>query len=228
MTDWSMCVGVTAHLVVCVCVCVCESVCVCVTHAGAQAAWQARPPFGWLASRREHGRGRKWSLAAGSRKDWKSSSPAMNRHRDTKHGSQSSTMHRPWTQTAPRQLASPHLAVHPQHRLAAVSSLYKEECALLTNWHTGTQISKMLVHALACFLQEPHQPVFVKVASRYTSGSETKTAGLPSAIVCFSVVKNIEIQIKLILNIWNSFNTCFFAVWTLQSTPSAFSFLTGM
>lgn len=47
------------------------SVCVCVfmTHAGAQAAWQARPPFGWLASRREHGRGRKWSLAAGSRKD---------------------------------------------------------------------------------------------------------------------------------------------------------------
>lgn len=49
----------------------CECVCVCVfmTHAGAQAAWQARPPFGWLASRREHGRGRKWSLAAGSRKD---------------------------------------------------------------------------------------------------------------------------------------------------------------
>lgn len=51
---------------------VCASVCVCVlcvTHAGARAAWQARPPFGWLASRREHGRGRKWSLAAGSRKD---------------------------------------------------------------------------------------------------------------------------------------------------------------
>ena len=67
---------------------VCVCVWVCVTHAGAQAAWQARPPFGWLASRREHGRGRKWSLAAGSRKDWKSSSPAMNRHRDTKHGSQ--------------------------------------------------------------------------------------------------------------------------------------------
>lgn len=112
-----MWVGVTAHLCVFVSVCVFE----CVTHAGAQAAWQARPPFGWLASRQEHGRGRKWSLAAGSRKDWKSSSPAMNRHRDTKHGSQSSTTHRPWTQTASRQLASPRRAPTTSASLGLIS-----------------------------------------------------------------------------------------------------------
>lgn len=100
--DGWVCGRVTNHLCV-----FCE--CVLMTHAGAQAAWQARLPFGWPASRREHGRGRKWSLAAGSRKDWKSSSPAMNRHRerDTKHGSQSSERH---TGPEPKEPPSPRLA----------------------------------------------------------------------------------------------------------------------
>lgn len=103
-------------------------VCVNVTHAGAQAAWQARPPFGWLASRREHGRGRKWSLAAGSRKDWKSSSPAMNRHRDTKHGSQSSTTHRPPEPKQPHA-NSPHHAP-TAHQLTLNLSINTEEWVL--------------------------------------------------------------------------------------------------
>lgn len=121
MTDWSMCGEATAHLGVCVCV--------TVTHAGAQAAWQARPPFGWLASRQEHGRGRKWSLAAGSRKDWKSSSPAMNRHRDTKHGSQSSTTHRPPEPKQPHR-NSPHHAPTATRQLTLNLSINTEECVL--------------------------------------------------------------------------------------------------
>lgn len=59
---------------------------------------------------------------------------------------------------------SPHLAVHPQHRLASVSSLYTEECAPLINGHaagrhSGGAYAQSAVNALARVLSLRHSEV---------------------------------------------------------------------